>query len=67
VHLGSLVVGAGFAIGLAALNTTGARATALAQEWVTYGRLLLMILFLIQIILYARLLLKLDQIHQLLH
>ena len=46
VHLGSLVVGAGFAIGLAALNTTGARATALAQEWVTYGRLLLMILFL---------------------
>jgi amino acid transporter len=46
VHLGSLVIGAGFAIGLAVLNSTGARATALAQEWVTYGRLLMMLLFL---------------------
>lgn len=46
VHLGGLVAGALIAVALAGLNAAGARGTAMTQEWVTYARILLMLVFL---------------------
>ncbi len=53
VRLGSLVIGAAFAIGFSILASRGVRGAAVVQEWITYLRIALMAGFLAIAMLYA--------------
>ena len=54
VTLGGIIAGLAAAAALWAINVRGMRGSARAQEWVTYARIALMLVFLVVALLYAR-------------
>ncbi len=54
VRLGAVLIGLGGALALWVLNLRGARLTAKAQEWVTFGRIVLILIFLGVAVAYAK-------------
>ncbi len=54
VRLGAVLIGIGAALVLWILNRAGAKLTAKTQEWVTYGRIVLILAFLAVALAYAK-------------